>query len=90
VLAQEADEVRELVLATDEQRRGRRQVAAARRGRRCSDRRILRKDRLLQSPQLGARLQSQLIREHPPRVAEDLQRIRLAAAAVQRQHQLSP
>jgi hypothetical protein len=90
VLAQELDNLRELVLAIDEQRRGRPQVAATRCGRHCSDRRILREDRLLQSPQLRARLQPQLVCKHPPRLVEGLQRIRLAAAAVQRQHQLPP
>jgi hypothetical protein len=90
VLAQELDDLRELVLAIHEQRRGHSQVATARRGGRCSDRGILRKDRVLQSPQLRARLQAQLVGEHPPCIVEDLQRIRLAAAAVQRQHQLPP
>ena len=51
VLAQERDQLGQLTLAVDERRRGRRQLAAARR---CDgdggDRRVMRQDRLLETP----------------------------------------
>ena len=50
----------------------------------------MREDRLLQPPQLGPRLEPQLVGEHAPRLLERLERVRLAAAAVERQHQLPP
>ena len=50
----------------------------------------MREDRLLEPPELGPRLEPQLVGEHAPRLLEGLERIRLAAAAVERQHQLPP
>ena len=81
----------ELVLAADERRRRRREIAAAPAvDRDGGDRRVVREDRLLQPPQLGPRLEPQLVGEHAPRLLERLERVRLAAAAVERQHQLPP
>ena len=81
----------QLVLAADERRRERREIAAApavdRDGR---DRRVVREDRLLEAPQLEPRLEPQLVAEHAPRLLERLERVRLAAAAIERQHQLPP
>ena len=51
---------------------------------------IVREDRVLEPPQLGAGLERQLLREHPPRLVEGLEGVGLAAAAVQREHQLPP
>ena len=54
------------------------------------DRRVVREDRLLEPPKLGPRLEPQLVGEHAPRLLERLERVGLAAAAVERQHQLPP
>ena len=54
------------------------------------DRRVVREDRLLEPPKLRPRLEPQLVGEHAPRLLERLERVRLAAAAVERQHQLPP
>ena len=82
---------RELVLAADERRRRRREVAAAPAADRDGgDRRVVREDRLLEPPELGPRLEPQLVGEHAPRLLEGLERVRLAPAAVERQHQLPP
>ena len=48
------------------------------------------KDRLLQPPKLRPRLQPQLLLQHPPRLLKALERVRLPAAAVEREHQLPP
>ena len=53
-------------------------------------RRVLTEDRRLQPAQLRARIQAELVGEHPPGVAEGTQRVRLTARAVQGQHQLAP
>ena len=91
VLVQKRRDLAELVLAADERRRRRGEVAAAPAGDRDGgDRRVMREDRLLESPKLGPRLEPHLVGEHVPRLLEGLQRIRLAAAAVERQHQLPP
>ena len=50
----------------------------------------MREDRLLEAPQLGPGLEPQLVAEHAPRLLERLERVRLAAAAIERQHQLPP
>ena len=50
----------------------------------------MREDRLLEPPQLRAGLERQLLREHTPRLVEGLEGVGLAAAAVEREHQLSP
>ena len=91
MLAQKAGDLGQLVLAADERRRQRREIAAApavdRDGR---DRRVVREDRLLEAPQLEPRLEPQLVAEHAPSLLERLERVRLAAAAIERQHQLPP
>ena len=50
--------------------------------------RVLRQDRVLEGAQLGARLDADLLDERAPGAAVGLERVRLAAAAVQREHQL--
>ena len=81
----------ELLLATDERRRRGGQVAAApRRDRGGGDRGVVREDRLLQPAQLGARLERHLLGEHAPGLAVSLERVGLAAAAIEREHQLPP
>ena len=91
VLVQQRRDLGELVVAADERGRRRGEVAATpAAGREGGDRRVLCEDRLLEPPELGPRLEPELVREHPPRLLEDLERIRLAPAAVERQHQLPP
>ena len=53
------------------------------------ERGILSEDRLLEVLQGAARLDAELLDEHPPRLGVDLQRLGLTAAAVQRKHQLT-
>ena len=91
VLVQERGDLAELVLAADERRRRRGQITAAPAIHRDGgDRRVVREDRLLEPPKLRPRLEPQLVGEYAPRLLEGFQRIRLAAAAVKRQHQLPP
>ena len=91
VLAQKRRDLAELVLAADERGRRRGKIAAAPPDDGDGgDRRVVREDRLLEPPKLGPRLEAELVGEHTPRLLERLERIRLAAAAVQRQHQLPP
>ena len=91
VLVQNARDLAELVLAADERRRRRGQIAAAPADdRNGGDRGVVREDRLLEPPKLGPRLEPELVGEHAPRLLKRLERIRLAAAAVERQHQLPP
>jgi hypothetical protein len=59
-----------------------------RRGRRRIELSILAQDRLVQPPQLRARLHPDLLHEHRPRLAVSVQRLRLPATAIQRQHAL--
>jgi hypothetical protein len=74
----------QLPLAADEQ------VARLLRLRRPAiERRILAEDRLLEAPQLGAGLDAELVDQRAARVAVDVERLRLAAAAIERQHQLA-
>jgi hypothetical protein len=47
-------------------------------------------DLRLQGPELTPRLEAELLDGVPPAVAVDLQRVGLASAAVQREHQLTP
>ena len=88
---QNARDLGELVLASDERRRRRGEIAAAPAvdgdG---GDRGVVREDRLLKPPKLRPRLEPQLVGEHAPRLLERLERVGLAAAAVERQHQLPP
>ena len=85
------DDLRELVLAADERRRRRGQIAAAPADdRNGGDRGVVREDRLLEPPKLRPWLEPELVGEHAPRLLERLERVRLAAAAVERQHQLPP
>ena len=52
--------------------------------------RVMSQDRRLQPLQPRPRLDPQLLGQHPPSLPEGLQRLRLAAAAIQGQHQLPP
>src|SRR5581483_546739 len=91
VLLEQRSDAGELVGAPDEGRGRRREVAAAPAdGRRGGDGRIVREDRLLQPAKLRARLETELVVEHAPRLLERVERVRLTAAAVERQHQLAP
>ena len=58
------------------------------RGRRDLECRVLREDRVLQPPQLRARLDADLLDELGPRVAEGGERLGLATRAIQREHVL--
>ena len=90
LLVQNAGELAQLVCATDERRRWRGEVAAAPALDGNGDRRIVREDRLLDAPQLWPRFEPELLGEHPPRLLKGLESIRLATAAIERQHQLRP
>ena len=59
---------------------------SGRRSRGAVERRVLGKDRLLQPPQLAARLDADLLDQHCARLAVGLEGLRLAPAAVQREH----
>ena len=88
---QNGGDLTKLVFAADERRGDRGEVPAAPAvGGNRGDRRIVREDRFLEPPEIRARLEPQLVREHAPCLLERLERIRLAAAAVERQHQLPP
>jgi hypothetical protein len=51
--------------------------------------RLLRENRLLESPQMRARLHPELVGEQPPASPIDLERLRLPVRTVERQHQLA-
>ena len=91
VLVQQVRDPAELDLASDKRGRRRGEIAAAPTvdgdG---GDPRVVREDRLLQPPELRPRLEPQLVAEHATGLLERLQRIGLATAAVERQHQLPP
>ena len=59
-------------------------------GRRSLELGILSEDRALETVELRSRLQTELAREQPAAVAVGLERLRLPAAAVEREHPLSP
>ncbi len=88
---QEPCELAQLLLATDERRGGCGKVAAppAIDGD-CGDRRVVGEDRFLQPPELRPRLEPELLGEDAPGLLERLERVGLAAAAVEREHQLPP
>ena len=91
VLVQNARDLRERFRSPDE--RGRRcgEIAAApANGRDGGDRRVVREDRLLQPSELRPRLEPKLVGKDAPGLLERLERIGLATAAVERQHQLPP
>jgi hypothetical protein len=91
VAAQERDQLVELRAAADERRRGGGQMAAgAQLGRLDEQRRVLAQDRRLQLPQCRAGLHAELVDQRAPRAAVGVERVRLAAAAVEREHQRAP
>jgi hypothetical protein len=51
--------------------------------------RVLAQDRVVEAPQLGARLEPHLVEQDPTGMPERLQRVRLPAAAVQGEHPLA-
>ncbi len=65
-------------------------AAASSRGRRDRQGRVVGEHRLVQATQVRAGVDAQLVDQHPPRALVGLERIRLATAAVQRQHQQRP
>ena len=71
-----------------EQRRGRLELARQLDRRRRHERLVVAQDRRVELAQLGARLDADLPDERRPRVAVRLERVGLAAAAVERQQQL--
>ena len=91
VLVQQLGQPGALLLPVDEGAGRRRQVAAARRrDRDGGDRGVLDEDRLLQPPQGRPRLERKPVRQHTARLLERLERVGLAAAAIEREHQLAP
>ena len=56
------------------------------RARGAIERRVLREDRILQAPQLGARLDTDLVDQDRARLPVGLERLRLSSAAIQREH----
>ena len=81
---------RELALAPDQRRRAARvELARQLDGRRLElERGVLAQDRLMQPPQLRAGLDADLVDQRAAGLAKGLERLRLAPAAVQREHQL--
>ncbi len=80
-----------ILVATESRRRRDRQPARrglGHRDRRDRKRWILRQDRPLQLPQMLSRLDPELLDQRPPRVLVGLERLGLALAAVEGEHQL--
>src|SRR5919204_3756945 len=59
-------------------------------GRHCAEGRILAQDRVLQATEFFCRLEPELGHELVPAFPIDLQRVSLAAAAIEREHELRP
>ena len=80
----------QLVVAADERRRARGVELARELGDRRLDvqRGVLAQDRVVQAPQLGARLDADLLDQRAPRSPVRLERLGLAPAAVEREHPL--
>ena len=80
----------QLAVAPDQRRRRRRVELARKLRRRRLDvqRRVLAQDRVVQAPQLGRRLDADLLDQRAPRLPVGLKRLGLAAAPIQRQHAL--
>ncbi len=91
VLVHKGRDLVELFLAADKRRRRSREISAAPaldgNGGDC---RVVREDRLLDPPQVRPRLEPQLVAEDAPCLLERLQRVGLAAAAIEGDHQLPP
>jgi hypothetical protein len=91
VLVQSARDLSERLFSPDERRRRRREIPAApANGRNRCDRRVVGEDRLLDPSELRPRLEPELVGKHAPGVLECLERVGLAATAVEREHQLPP
>ena len=80
----------ELAAPTDQRRRRRRQARHGPRGGGRRHRRVLLENGALEPLQLGARLDAELVHERLARPRELGQGVRLAAGAVEREHQLRP
>ena len=89
LVAEQRADRRELEPAADERRGGHRQrLRRAGRRFRSGEARVLPEDRPLQLLQGRARIEAEILGEGFARVAVDLERVRLAAAAVEREHPL--
>ena len=87
--AQQRRQLRQVGLATHERRRRSREVPArAQLGRLDRERRVLLQDRALQLVQRGAGLEPELLAQRLPRLPEHLERVGLAVAPVQGEHEL--
>ena len=88
-LGEDAGDLRQLGVAAD-QLVGRGGQGGGRRAARLLGRqlRVVREDRLLEPPQLRPRLDPELVDEQPAPLAHHLERLRLPAAAVEREHQV--
>lgn len=83
-------ELKQLGLASDQRVQGGSDVAAGRlRGCRRRERGVVGQDLALQLPERGRRRETEALVEHAVAVLVDLQRLRGATAAVQREHQLA-
>jgi hypothetical protein len=91
VLAQQLGQLRELLAAIDERRRGRWDVAASLGGNwDRGDRRVVHEDRLLKAAQLRPGLEREPLAQQAPRFLERLERVDLSTAPVEGEHQLAP
>jgi hypothetical protein len=80
-----------LLFPVDERRRRRREVAAPpRHNVNRRDRGVVREDGRLEALKIGAGVEPERLGERAPRVLERVERVRLPAAAVEREHQLTP
>ena len=52
--------------------------------------RVVLQDRLMQAPEILARLQAEIVQQNATRLPVDLERVRLTPRAIQREHHLSP
>jgi hypothetical protein len=95
VLVEETPQITTLAVPSDEWRERHRDRRSLRgdawRERRSEDRcvecRVVDEDRALEAPELGPRLQAELVSEDPPALLEDPQCVRLTAVPVQREHE---
>ena len=84
-------DLRQLAVTADQLVGGRRQRRRRGTGRGGSGQLgVVLEDRLLEPPQLGVGLDPQLLDQQPAPLAHHLERLRLPAAAIQRQHQVRP
>ena len=87
---QRGQQLAELALASDQEPRGAAAGPEAGVARTHVEGGVLAQDRLLELLQRPARLDPELLRQRPPGVPVGLERVGLPAAAIEREHQLSP